>query len=172
MYNVVTPASLQLHNTISAASLIEFIQLTNAVVYDSTKVTSDYSPLIHLELGGCVNTWSLPTADSYDDTAFVLDIISSSSFTITWTSDTNSRDCEFDSSIQITDDANNLYDYLTVVHKKETFTTSGTSTVSADATTVITAQSSDIGTYTVTYTMTDISNSAITQSTTVNLLVI
>lgn len=123
-------------------------------------------------MGGCVDTWNLPTADSYDDVAFIFDIISSSSLTITWNADTNSRNCEYDSSVQITDDANNLYDLFTVVHNKETFTTSGTSTVSADATTDITAQSSDIGTYTVTYTMTDTANSDLTQSTTVNLIVI
>ena len=61
---------------------------------------------------------------------------------------------------------------MTVSHTAETFTTSGTSTVTGDATTSITAQSSDVGSYTVTYTMADKSNSNVLKTTTVNLKVI
>ena len=110
---------------------------------------------------GCLSTWNLPTADSYNDSEFIIDIATSSSLTITWTADTNTRNCEYDSSISIIDDTATAYNSFTVVHNKETFSTSGTSTVSADATTALTAQLSDIGSYTVTYTMADISNSNI-----------
>ena len=65
-----------------------------------------------------------------------------------------------------------MYDYFTVVHNKETFTTSGTSTVSADATTIITGDNNNLGSYFVVYTMTDTSDSQIYTTYSVNLVVI
>ena len=100
-----------------------------------------------------------------------MDLGDSDTLTITWTPDDVARNCEYVSSISVTDSNDNAYDYLTVTHTGETFTTSGTSTVTGDASTSITAQNSDIGSYTVTYTMTDTSNSNLIQTTTVNLKV-
>jgi hypothetical protein len=65
-----------------------------------------------------------------------------------------------------------MYGWFTVVHNKETFTTSGTSTVSADATTIITGDSNNLGSYIVVYTMTDTSDSQIYATYSVNLVVI
>ena len=58
------------------------------------------------------------------------------------------------------------------MHNKETFTTSGTSTVSADATTIITGDNNNLGSYNVVYTMTDTSDSQIYTTYSVNLVVI
>ena len=63
----------------------------------------------------------------------------SDSLTIDWTPDDQARDCEYDSSISITDDSFTAYSAFTVSHTAETFTTSGTSTVTGDASTTITA---------------------------------
>ena len=98
-----------------------------------------------------------------------MDLGDSDTLTIDWTPDDVARNCEYVSSISVTDSNDNAYDYLTVTHTGETFTTSGTSTVTGDASTSITAQNSDIGSYTVTYTIADTSNSAIFKTTTVNL---
>ena len=88
-----------------------------------------------------------------------MDLGDSDTLTINWTPDNVARNCEYVSSISVTDSNDNAYDWLTITHTGETFTTSGTSTVTGDASTSITAQNSDIGSYTVTYTMTDTSNS-------------
>ena len=68
-----------------------------------------------------------------------MDLASSDTLTINWTPDDQARDCEYVSSISITDSNGNAYDQLTVSHTGETFTTSGTSTVTGDASTSITA---------------------------------
>ena len=87
----------------------------------------------------CLSTWNLPTAQGYDNVEFLMDLASSDTLTINWTPDDQARDCEYVSSISITDSNGNAYDQLTVSHTGETFTTSGTSTVTGDASTSITA---------------------------------
>ena len=64
-----------------------------------------------------------------------MDLALIDTLTINWNADTNARDCEYVSSISITDSNGNTYDLFTVTHTGETFTTSGTSTVTADAST-------------------------------------
>ena len=87
----------------------------------------------------CLSTWALPTAQGYDGNEFVIDIASSDSLTINWTPDDQARDCEYTSSISITDDSGNTYTSLSVSHTGETITTSGTSQVTSPASTTITA---------------------------------
>ena len=87
----------------------------------------------------CLSTWILPTALGYDNVEFIIDLSSSDTLTIDWTPDDQAHDCEYDSSISITDSNGNTYDLLTVSHTAETFTTSGTSTVTGDASTTIRA---------------------------------
>ena len=87
----------------------------------------------------CLETWLLPTAQGYDNVEFVMDLASSDSLTIYWTPDDVARNCEYDSTISVTDSNWSTYDQLTVSHTAETFTTSGTSTVTGDASTSITA---------------------------------
>ena len=82
----------------------------------------------------------------------------SDTLTIDWTPDDTARNCEYVSSISITDSSDNSYDQFSVTHTGETFSTSGTSTITAGASTSITADTNDIGSYTLTYTMTDTSN--------------
>ena len=81
----------------------------------------------------------MPSANGYDGNEFLIDLASSDSLTINWTSDDQSRSCEYTSSISITDSNGSTYDLLTVSHTAETFTTSGTSRVTGDASTTITA---------------------------------
>ena len=87
----------------------------------------------------CLETWLLPTAQGYDNVEFVMDLASSDSLTIYWKPDDVARNCEYDSTISVTDSNWSTYDQLTVSHTAETFTTSGTSTVTGDASTSITA---------------------------------
>ena len=87
----------------------------------------------------CLSTWNIPTALGYDNVEFVINIASSDTLTIDWTPDDQARDCEYVSSISVTDSNDNAYDQLTITHTGETFTTDSTSTVTGDASTSITA---------------------------------
>ena len=69
----------------------------------------------------CLSTWTSPTADSYDDVAFVLDIATQTSITITWTADTNQRDCEYQSNVVVQTSDYTSDDRFSVVHNAETF---------------------------------------------------
>ena len=121
----------------------------------------------------CVSSWSPPTPASYDDVAYVLDIASQSSITITWTADTNQRDCEYDSSVVVQTSDYSSYDSFAVEHTEETFQfTDPTYSVSADAQTVIGIGTAVVGSYKVIYTMTDIVDTSATKTVEVNLSVI
>ena len=78
------------------------MQIQHLINADSSFILSDYWPLFKnemVETSACFDTWDLPVADSYDDVAFIYDVNTQSSFTITWTADTNTRNCEYDSSV-------------------------------------------------------------------------
>ena len=67
----------------------------------------------------CLATWNLPTAASYTNSEYVIDIASSPDLTITWTADTNQRECQYVSTISFTDDSGTAYNSMSYSHTSE-----------------------------------------------------
>ena len=110
-------------------------------------------------------TW---TSDQY-----ILDLASETTVTITWTGDTNARDCQYDSSVSIMTGGTVYTSFDTLNHVEETFSyTNPTYTVSTDAQTTIIADTNNLGTYDVIYTMTDSVDTSLTRTYTLTLIVI
>ena len=124
----------------------------------------------------CLRTWDHPSAsssDTYTSGEFVIDLASNPSITITWTADTNPRDCEYISSVQITlEDGITEYFDFTVSHNQETFSLSGSYYVTNDAQTIIDASGAVSGSYKVHYRMTDSVDSSKFEIVTIDLSVI
>ena len=67
----------------------------------------------------CLPTWNLPTAASYTNSEYVIDIATSTDLTITWTADTNQRECQYVSTISFTDSGGTAYNSLSYSHTSE-----------------------------------------------------